>query len=210
MTYQPIEETRSHDGETHRGFRVSGGCLNSRALVERSLPGHFYFSVGNNIHNNQRTQHHQVKSWGHRPGRVVSSFYLWRSAMNILREGTIAVLFLVWFSLVAQADTILLASTKWSDEQIADAIYLAEGGAKTKYPYGIKSVVCHGQEDCRKVCLNTIRNNRRRFAEYGHKKHSSFISFLASRYCPIGAGDDPTGLNKNWIRNVQYFLTKGR
>lgn len=34
-----------------------------------------------------------------------------------------------------------------------------------------------------------------------------YIEFLASRYCPIGADNDPQGLNKNWVKNVKYFLT---
>lgn len=37
---------------------------------------------------------------------------------------------------------------------------------------------------------------------------TDYIEFLASRYCPIGADNDPQGLNKNWVKNVKYFLTK--
>jgi hypothetical protein len=33
----------------------------------------------------------------------------------------------------------------------------------------------------------------------------SFISYFASIWCPIGAGNDPTGLNKNWYPNVLKF-----
>lgn len=37
---------------------------------------------------------------------------------------------------------------------------------------------------------------------------TDYIEFLGSRYCPVGADNDPQGLNKNWVKNVKYFLTK--
>jgi len=39
-------------------------------------------------------------------------------------------------------------------------------------------------------------------------KNKDFISYLAKIYAPIGALNDPTGLNKNWERNVKnYYKT---
>ena len=35
----------------------------------------------------------------------------------------------------------------WTNEQIADAIYKAEGGEKTAYPYGIKSLKYENRTD---------------------------------------------------------------
>ena len=91
----------------------------------------------------------------------------------------------------------------WTNDQIADAIFKAENSKK--YPYGIKSVDTKGDEAyARKICLNTIRNNRVRFTK--QTKYTDYLEFLASRYCPIGAPDDPTGLNVNWLKNVRYFL----
>lgn len=94
----------------------------------------------------------------------------------------------------------------YTDAQVADAIYHAEGGENAKKPFGILSVSCNGYEECRRICLNTVRNNRKRFSEYGHKRYPDYLSFLASRYAPIGAENDPTNLNKNWIKNVKHFL----
>ena len=95
----------------------------------------------------------------------------------------------------------------YTDDQIADAIYKAENSKR--YPYGIISIDTGGDEAyARKICLNTIRNNRKRYADYGHKKYDTYLEFLASRYCPINADNDPTGLNRNWLKNVRYFLTK--
>ena len=86
--------------------------------------------------------------------------------------------------------------------KLANAIYKAEGGKKTRYPYGIKSVRCVGENDCRQVCLNTIRNNQKRFLK--QNKYSDFIEFLGSRYCPLNIKGE-YHLNKNWVRLVKYF-----
>ncbi|MEK6818489.1 MAG: hypothetical protein AABY10_00990, partial [Nanoarchaeota archaeon] len=45
---------------------------------------------------------------------------------------------------------------EYSNEAIVNAIYYAEGGAKTRFPYGIKSINTFGNKDyARKICLNT-------------------------------------------------------
>jgi hypothetical protein len=98
---------------------------------------------------------------------------------------------------------------EYTDEQIVKAIYKAEGGQKAKYPYGIRSIKCEGEKACRKICLNTVRNNRVRFARTKGAPQE-FISFLGHRYCPVGASNDPKGLNKNWQKNVRFFLAKAR
>lgn len=97
-------------------------------------------------------------------------------------------------------------SFAYTDDEIVNAIYKAEGGKKAQYPFGIRSVNCDGYDDCRQVCLNTVRNNRKRYADYGHKKYDTYLEFLASRYAPVGADNDPKNLNKNWIKNVTLFL----
>lgn len=91
--------------------------------------------------------------------------------------------------------------------QYVEAIYLAEGGESTRYPFGILSVSCEGYKECRRICYNTVRNNVGRFEK--QSKYDNYLEFLASRYAPIGAENDPTGLNVNWIKNVRYFLNNG-
>lgn len=93
----------------------------------------------------------------------------------------------------------------WTDTEIVDAIYLAEGGAKAQYAYGIRSVPYNSIEEARRICLNTVRNNRKRFSK--QTKYKDYLSFLSSRYCPIGCGND-IGTNKYWLKNVRYFLNK--
>ncbi len=78
---------------------------------------------------------------------------------------------------------------------------------KAKKPFGILSVPCDGYDDCRQICLNTIRNNRKRYAEWGHKSFPDYLTFLQSRYAPTeNATNDPLGLNRNWLKNVKWFL----
>lgn len=111
--------------------------------------------------------------------------------------GLIVALMGLFWAIPAKADT-------WADftnEQVADAIYQAEG-VHSKHPYGILTKYKHTTP--RQACLNTIKNHRKRHAN--HNCGLDFIGCLGARYCPIGAKNDPTGLNKNWIKNVKHFL----
>lgn len=87
--------------------------------------------------------------------------------------------------------------------RLADAIFVAEGGDLAKVPYGILSVPVKNKAEARRVCLNTIRNNWKRWEDGG--KHGPFLDFLADRYCPPSV--DATG-NANWKRNVRWHLAK--
>ena len=94
----------------------------------------------------------------------------------------------------------------FSVNSLADAIYLAEGAENARKPFGILSVPCHGYGECRQICINTIRNNIRRYADYGYADYPTYLDFLANRYAPIGAGNDPTNLNINWLKNVRSLV----
>lgn len=87
---------------------------------------------------------------------------------------------------------------------LADSIYLAEGGSKTNHPYGILKRYKHTSP--RQACLNTIFSAQNRFAKQSQEK--DFILFLSKTYCPIGASNDPKGLNKNWASNVSKIYSK--
>jgi len=88
--------------------------------------------------------------------------------------------------------------------QVVDAIYIAEGGARAKKPFGILSVPCSDYTDCRKVAYNTVRNNYHRWIAGGRK--GEYLAFLAGRYCPVGADNDPKGLNRHWLGNVERLV----
>lgn len=85
---------------------------------------------------------------------------------------------------------------------VVAAIYRVEGGDKTKYPYGIKSVKVSGKDEAKRVCENTVRNNLARWRKAGAK--GEYLDFLADRYCPPSA--DPKG-NLNWKNNIKLIIT---
>jgi hypothetical protein len=90
---------------------------------------------------------------------------------------------------------------------ISDAIFHAEGGARAQYLYGIRSVHYEDFKEARKICIRTIRHSRKRWEKAG--RPGDFLQFLSQSYCPVGASNDPRGLNKNWERNVRFWLAKG-
>jgi len=55
-------------------------------------------------------------------------------------------------------------------------------------------------------CASTVQKHYDRWVKGG--RVGEFIVSLGARYCPIGADNDPTGLNKHWIKNVKYYLTR--
>ena len=52
-------------------------------------------------------------------------------------------------------------------------------------------------------CAATVQKTFDRWVEAG--KPGTFIEYLGNRYCPVGAENDPTGLNGNWQRNVSKW-----
>ena len=93
----------------------------------------------------------------------------------------------------------------WTPGQIVDAIWIAEGGARTKYPYGIKSIAVRDREHARKICMNTVTHAFTEWREYGRFRHTCFITYLSLRYCPPEV--DPVG-NRNWVKNVRFWLRR--
>lgn len=96
------------------------------------------------------------------------------------------------------------AETSVDIDRLADAIYRAEGGAKTRHPYGI--LAKYKTTTPRQACINTIKSGIKRYKTY--KGKDDFIVFLSKTYCPIGAKNDPTGLNKNWVKNVKFYYNR--
>ncbi len=84
--------------------------------------------------------------------------------------------------------------------RVVQAIYHAEG-VNSRHPYGILSVQT---SDPRQTCYEVV--NWRYLVWSSGPRTESFISYLSRSYCPIGASNDPTGLNVNWVRNVSYFM----
>ena len=93
--------------------------------------------------------------------------------------------------------TVVSSAFAYTVDQLANAIYKAENSKS--HPYGI--LTHYKTTTPRQACINTIKH-----AVKDWDGRSDFIVFLGSRYCPVGATNDPTGLNKNWVRNVKMFL----
>lgn len=89
----------------------------------------------------------------------------------------------------------------FTDIEIVNAIFLAEGGYSATYLYGIQSIPYTDEADARRKCFNTVINNRFRYADYGYKKYKTYLAFLANRYCPKN--------KEEWLKNVLYFLKRG-
>lgn len=89
-------------------------------------------------------------------------------------------------------------------ERLADAIFLAEGGHRSRTPYGIKN--CPDPQRARQTCLRLIQEAGIDW-ELAWKKRAqqvSFIEFLGQTYCPPKAHR----LNEHWSRNVAFHYRK--
>ena len=85
------------------------------------------------------------------------------------------------------------------------AIRYAENGKK--YEYGIIHKNCKpGYRNQAGWCAATVQKNYDRWVKAGSK--GEFVVFLGKRYCPVGAKNDPNGLNKHWIGNVRKLYAR--
>ena len=128
-----------------------------------------------------------------------------RHLKNVVKATVIAIIMLMAVLLVVR-----IVKAEISDTTIVNSIYIIEGGTKAQYAYGIRSIPYKTIADARRYCLNTVRNNRKRYANYGYKQYPDFLSFLASRYCPTQGKLSKTEkrLNGFWLRNLRYQLAK--
>lgn len=110
----------------------------------------------------------------------------------------------IWLSVVFILCAGMNCAHAYTPEEYCQAIYKAEGGTHTKHPYGILAKYRHTSP--KQACLNTVRHRMSLWRESGLKM--PFTAYLGLSYCPIGASNDPSGLNRNWESNVSYFLRR--
>ena len=84
---------------------------------------------------------------------------------------------------------------------LAQAIKQAEGNPRN---FGVLSVPTANKEEAEQVLNNSIRNSIIRWVQA--KQPIPFSEFMQKRWAPIGATNDPKGLNKNWLGNVEGAL----
>lgn len=103
------------------------------------------------------------------------------------------------------------------DPYFLAAIRKTENGGPGK-EFGVLAVSAPTFQDQLRVCAATVRHrlveynqNHPVFASYRCPNGESvliyvqgFIGYLGSIYAPVDAGNDPNGLNLNWVRNVTW------
>lgn len=117
---------------------------------------------------------------------------------------TLGLIFLVALWLVAGCAGEATAE-EYTPEQYCQAIYIIEGGAKTKHPYGI--LTKYKNTTPKQACLNTVNHKHKDWVTQG--SHGSFTNYLGSKYCPINSDTDD-GTCVNWIPNLKFYLAKDK
>ncbi len=90
---------------------------------------------------------------------------------------------------------------KSDDWYLLLAIRLSENGRQGR-EFGIMNPKANNLDKQAGWASATIMNHHKRFGSA--KVTPEFIHSLGKRYCPVGADNDPKGLNKNWIKNVTF------
>lgn len=121
---------------------------------------------------------------------------------KIVWMGVLFICFIIWILILSFFRGCAYAEEEINIPRLANAIYKAEGGSKTRHPYGI--LVHFKTTTPRQACINTIKHRLNKWDSSGE-----FISFLAKTYCPVGTFNDPMGLNRNWVKNVKHFYQTG-
>lgn len=86
--------------------------------------------------------------------------------------------------------------------RLADAIRMAE--SSVRYPYGIITKRRLSESEARRWCCNTIVRQHQLWERGGRR--GDYLVWLGNVYCPVGASNDPHGLNANWYRNVKRLM----
>lgn len=120
-----------------------------------------------------------------------------------LISSTVKLLFISLWFLFSSLSISAKETNQLYFEKIADAIYWAEGGLKAKRPYGL-ILYPKSTKNFREVCLLHVRKY---FDEWNRNPSGDFIPYLAEHWAPTkGVSPSTAKLNKNWLKNVRYYL----
>lgn len=112
-----------------------------------------------------------------------------------------------------EVDVIQSVATQYQvDARLLAAIRRAENGGPGK-EFGILSVPAPTFYQQAVAAAQTVYNNQRRYEQQTGQSSvgddgrvtAGYLAFLAARYAPVGASNDPTNLNVNWLGNVSTF-----
>jgi hypothetical protein len=108
-----------------------------------------------------------------------------------------------------QLSILDVAATYDVDPVMLAAIRIAENGGAGR-EFGVLSVPAPTYYDQARVAAQSIRANYGRFiaatgqapTDAAGRVTRAFVDFMSARWAPIGAANDPTGLNAHWAGNV--------
>ncbi len=96
----------------------------------------------------------------------------------------------------------------WKDDfqRLLKAMVAAEGGPEAF----VKAVRCSlpNTKDFAEAMQIATTTVQHRLWDYAARDMEAFIDFLAARWAPVGATNDPTNLNQYWAKNVKLLFKK--
>ena len=97
---------------------------------------------------------------------------------------------------------VLAAATQFGlDPRLVQAVVNAEGNIVKAIQCSIPSITTRAQA-IDVLCRSAV-HAMSDFVRTGHA--ASFVSFWGARWAPLGAANDPHGLNANWSKNVRQL-----
>jgi hypothetical protein len=107
------------------------------------------------------------------------------------------------------------ADRTFIDPALLAALRQAENGRPGR-EFGVLSVAADGLEGQARVAATTVRNTVARFEQRGgvavdpttRRYTEDFLRFFSARYAPVGAPNDPNGLNRRHAANLIALYRK--
>ena len=100
-----------------------------------------------------------------------------------------------------EGDVNRIAKVFGVDPALLQAVVNAEGNIVKAVQCSIRSVSTRAE-----ALQVTARSAVHAMCDWiktgGEERKESFVAFWANRWAPVGASNDPAGLNANWARNV--------
>ena len=101
------------------------------------------------------------------------------------------------------------------DPDFLHALRRAENGGPGR-EFGVLSVPAPTYQDQARVAAESIRRSAARFTDRGGQVIDAatgrytpeFVAFFSNRYAPVGAANDPRGLNRHHARNLLRLYTQ--